>query len=139
LNCCQVRAALEGRAPAAALLLGGQGGLLFNRHRLVRKDSFKDFVIDQLDGLEGVTCRAMFGGHGLYCGTSFFGIVYKERLFFRTTEATRLEYERRGMQPFRPNPNQALQRYYEVPAEVLEDRLMLVEWARRALGAGGQG
>lgn len=100
------------------------------------KDSLKDFVLDQLDALEGVTCRAMFGGHGLYCGRIFFGIIYKERLFFRTTEATRPEYERRGMQPFRPNSNQTLQRYYEVPADVLEDRGILVEWARRALGAG---
>ena len=81
----------------------------------------------------------MFGGYGLYCGTSFFGIVHKERLFFRVSDATRPEYERRGMKPFRPNSNQALQRYYEVPADVLEDRRALVEWARHALGAGGRG
>ena len=91
-------------------------------------------MLDQLDGLEQVTCRAMFGGHGLYCGKSFFGIVYKDRLFFRVTDATRPEYERRGMNPFRPNPNQALQRYYEVPADVFEDRATLVEWARQAIG-----
>lgn len=90
-------------------------------------------MLDQLDGLEDVTCRPMFGGHGLYSGKSFFGIVYKERLFFRVTDATRSEYERRGMQPFRPNPNQSLQRYYEVPADVLEDRVTLVDWARKAI------
>ena len=78
----------------------------------------------------------MFGGHGLYCGKSFFGIVYKDRLFFRVTDATRPEYERRGMKPFQPRSSQALQRYYEVPADVLEDRRMLVEWASQALGAG---
>ena len=100
------------------------------------KDSFKDFVLDQLDALEGVTCRAMFGGHGLYCGKNFFGILYKERLFFRVTDATRQEYEHRGMEPFRPNTNQTLQRYYEVPADVLEDRWALVEWARRAIATG---
>lgn len=103
------------------------------------KDSFKDFVLDQLDGLEGVTSRAMFGGHGLYCGKSFFGIVYNERLYFRVSDVTRPEYERRGMQPFQPRSNQALQRYYEVPADVLEDRRTLVEWARDVLGAGERG
>ena len=101
----------------------------------MRNDSFRDFVLDQLDGLERVTCRAMFGGHGLYSGKSFFGILYKERLFFRVTDATRPEYERRGMEPFRPNADQTLQRYYEVPADVIEDRARLVEWARQALGA----
>ena len=93
-------------------------------------------MLDQLDGLEQLTCRAMFGGHGLYCGKNFFGIVYKERLYFRVTDATRPEYERRGMEPFRPNVDQTLQRYYEVPADVLEDRGQLVEWAGKALGAG---
>ena len=100
------------------------------------KDSFRDFVLDQLDGLERVTCRAMFGGHGLYCGKSFFAIVYKERLFFRVTTATRPEYERRGMAPFRPNANQSLQRYYEVPADVLEDRDELRVWARKSVAVG---
>ena len=40
-------------------------------------DGFKDFVLDQLSDLHGVTCRAMFGGYGLYCGRVFFGIVHK--------------------------------------------------------------
>ena len=31
----------------------------------VKTDSFKDFVLDQLSDLRGVTCRAMFGGYGL--------------------------------------------------------------------------
>jgi len=90
-------------------------------------------VLDQLEGLEGVTCRAMFGGHGLYCGDDFFGILHKERLYFRVTPATRQEYERRGMEPFRPNSDQTLQRYYEVPADVLENRSRLIHWARQAL------
>lgn len=41
----------------------------------------------------------MFGGHGLYLGTRFFGIVYKDRLYFRTDDSTRSWYERQGMSP----------------------------------------
>lgn len=40
------------------------------------------------------------------------------------------------MEPFRPNVDQTLQRYYEVPADVLEDRGRLLEWAQQALGVG---
>src|SRR3972149_1311486 len=29
-----------------------------------KEDSFRDFVLDQLRSLEGITCRAMFGGSG---------------------------------------------------------------------------
>ena len=36
-----------------------------------KDDSFKDFILDQLYGLEGVTARALFGGHGLYRGGTF--------------------------------------------------------------------
>ena len=31
-----------------------------------RDESFKDFVLDQLQDLDGVDARRMFGGYGLY-------------------------------------------------------------------------
>ena len=68
-------------------------------------DGFKDFVLDQLSDLHGVTCRAMFGGYGLYCGRVFFGIVHKGRLYFKTNATTASRYREREMKPFRPAPN----------------------------------
>jgi DNA transformation protein len=59
--------------------------------------SFLTFVVDQLGDL-GVTARSMFGGHGLYLGESFFGIVYDDRLYLKTGEDTRGWYEEQGMQ-----------------------------------------
>lgn len=96
--------------------------------------SFVRFVLDQLDDL-GVEARAMFGGHGLYAGDVFFGIVHQGRLYFKTDEASRPAYEERGMEPFRPNERQTLTTYYEVPADVLEDDEQLVAWARTAMEA----
>lgn len=98
--------------------------------------SFRDFVLDQLSDLDGVSCRAMFGGHGLYLGDAFFGIVFEGQLYLKTDDATRAEYEHRGMRTFRPNARQTLTSYYEVPADVLEDAGQLAEWARRAAAAG---
>jgi DNA transformation protein len=34
----------------------------------MKEISYRDFVLNQLRSLEGVTCRAMFGGYGLYLG-----------------------------------------------------------------------
>jgi DNA transformation protein len=45
-----------------------------------KSDGFKDFVLDQLADLRGVTARAMFGGYGLYRSVTFFGIVHQDRL-----------------------------------------------------------
>src|SRR5437867_8432230 len=89
---------------------------------MARNDSFKNFVLDQLRDLRGVTCRAMFGGFGLYQGAVFFGIIHKGRLFFKTDERTKLMYVKKGMKPFRPNAKQTLKTYYEVPVDLIEDR-----------------
>jgi DNA transformation protein and related proteins len=95
--------------------------------------SFKDFILDQLQGLGGVACRAMFGGHGFYCDQVFFGILFKSRLFFKTDPSSRSFYVEKGMKPFRPNAKQTLKRYYEVPADLIEDPDELTAWARRAI------
>lgn len=79
----------------------------------------------------------MFGGHGLYARDVFFGIVHQGRLYFKTDDASRPDYEECGMEPFQPNDRQTLTRYYEVPADVLENDEQLVAWARAALNAAG--
>lgn len=93
-----------------------------------KNDSFKDFILDQLSGLRGVTCRTMFGGYGLYRGAVFFGIIHKGKLYFKTDTLTRKAYAARGMKPFRPNAKQTLKTYYEVPVDVIEDAEELAEW-----------
>jgi len=99
---------------------------------MARNDSFKDFVLDQLSDLRGVTCRAMFGGYGLYQGEVFFGIIHKGRLYFKTDDLTRSAYVARDMKPFRPNTKQTLKTYYEVPVDLIEDQEQLIAWAARA-------
>lgn len=101
-----------------------------------RPDSgFLDFVLDQLSSLPGVESRAMFGGHGIYGGGTFFAIAYRGRLFFRVDDGSRPEYVARGMKPFRPGANMTMGSYYEVPADVLEDARELVRWARVSVKA----
>lgn len=96
--------------------------------------SFRDFVLDQLGGLGEVACKAMFGGHGLYCGGVFFAILWAGRLFLKTDDETRQAYIDAGSGPFRPSDTQTLTSYYEVPVDVLEDADRLVAWAREAIG-----
>jgi DNA transformation protein len=97
-----------------------------------KHDGFKDFVLDQLTDLPGLTCRSMFGGYGLYCDRVFFGIIHKGRLYFKTSDTTAPRYRTRKMKPFKPNVKQTLKTYYEVPVDVLEDAGELTRWAREA-------
>ena len=100
----------------------------------MRDDGFKDFVLDQLRGLSGVTCCAMFGGYGVYRDEVFFGIIHQGRLYFKTDDRTRPAYVKKGMEPFRPNPKQTLKTYYEVPVDIIEDDEQLTGWAEQAAG-----
>jgi DNA transformation protein and related proteins len=95
----------------------------------MKKDSFKSFVLDQLTDILGLRCRAMFGGHGLYGGAAFFGIIHKGCLYFKISETTAPRYREAGMKPFRPNAKQILKTFYEVPIDVIEDAEALTQWA----------
>jgi DNA transformation protein len=95
---------------------------------------FAEYVIEQLQDLERLTSRRMFSGVGLYSDGLFFGLLYHERLYFKTDDTTRPDYEARGSEGFCPRPNIARLKmtYYSVPADVLEDAEELVKWARQA-------
>lgn len=99
----------------------------------MKEASFNEFILDQLKALGRVECRSMFGGRGLYRNGTFFGILFKSRLYFKTDLSSRPFYLEKGMKPFRPNARQMLKSYYEVPADLLEDPDELVIWAERAI------
>jgi len=97
-------------------------------------DSFRDFVLDQLSGLDDVEARRMFGGFGLYQDETFFGIIHRGRLYFKIDDTTVAEYRKRKMKPFRPSAKQTLKSYYQVPVDIIEDAEQLAEWAEAAIG-----
>jgi DNA transformation protein len=79
----------------------------------------------------------MFSGAGLYQEDVFFGLLFRDTLYFKVNDSNRPDYEARGMAQFKPyedRPKVSFH-YYEVPAEVLEDRDELVVWARRSVEA----
>src|SRR4051812_45269332 len=97
------------------------------------RHAFKDLVVEQLAAIPELSARPMFGGFGLYAGEKFFGIVWRDVLYFRISPVTVDRYIAAGMDCFRPNPKQELKSYYEVPADVIERRGELYQWATLAL------
>jgi len=97
-----------------------------------KKNEFKEYVLDQLRLLSGVECKSMFGGFGLYCHGTFFGIIADGSVYFKTDASTVKAYKEKDMQPFQPSAKQTLKNYYEVPAEILEDEDQLTDWAKDA-------
>ena len=94
---------------------------------------FEDFVADQLRHTVPVRTRRMFGGVGIYAGELFFAIIGNGRLYFKVDEKNRPDFEREGMDPFRPFDDHRVMQYFEVPVSVLEDSDALGRWAREAI------
>src|SRR5215211_9398468 len=92
------------------------------RPKVLAEGSFGAFVLDQLSAMDGVEARPMFGGAGFYLDGEFFGILYKERLYFRVSANTITDYTSRKMKPFEPfEGRQGRSRgYYQVPVEIVE-------------------
>jgi DNA transformation protein len=67
-----------------------------------KDESFRDFILDQLQELDDVEARRMFGGYGVYRDETFFGIIHKGKLYFKIDESTLSEYRKRRLKPFRP-------------------------------------
>jgi len=97
-------------------------------------ESYQSFVLEQLEGVGQVTAKNMFGGVGLYLDMVFFALISNDILYFKVDESNQPDFEAAEMGPFRPfGAKSYAMKYYEVPAEVLENREMLSVWADRAL------
>jgi DNA transformation protein len=95
--------------------------------------TYREFVLEQLGRVTPVTGKSMFGGVGIYTQGLFFALIAEDRLYFKVDDATRPDFERRGMEPFRPFGEDSAMGYYEVPADVVEDVVQLEPWMRKAI------
>ena len=101
--------------------------------------SFLSFVLEQLELVERVVSKRMFGGVGIYSGEVFFALIGNDTVFFKVNDETRPAYVKKKMTPFCPDPRKpesVMNGYYTVPVSVLEDRDELAAWARRAVAVG---
>ena len=101
-----------------------------------QRDSFSEMIIEQLEQLPLFRSKRMFGGIGLFCADRFFGLIYRGSVYFRTDDVTRTAYTDLGMHYFQPNEKQYLKKYFEVPANIIEDNEAFLSWAETALRVG---
>jgi len=95
-------------------------------------ESYRGFVLEQLGRVTPVTGKSMFGGVGIYAQGLFFALIAEDRLYFKVDDTTRQDFERLGMEPFRPFGEESAMGYYEVPADVVEDSVQLAAWMKKA-------
>jgi DNA transformation protein and related proteins len=106
---------------------------------VVKRTQFVEFVLEQLSPLGSAQAKSMFGGFGIYVNGLFCAIVHRDILYLKANERSSREFEAIGAQPFKPFPHKPMMmRYYEINAEILENRESLHAWALKAMQAALQ-
>jgi len=92
-------------------------------------------MLDVFQGIDGITSKRMFGGFGFYRSGKIFGIIAEGKLYFKTGDTNRHDFEKLGSKPFvfSSKRGSVTISYYELPLEIMEDKEILEEWIEKAL------
>ncbi len=97
--------------------------------------------VDNLDAVFArfgpIESRRMFGGHGIYHDGRMFALVASDRLYLKTDDLDRLNFEALGLPAFEftQRDRRVQTSYREAPAVIFEDPNEAALWARRAFEA----
>ncbi len=99
-------------------------------------DEFSEYVLDLLTPLGDIESGRFFGGTAFKCSGVQFAMMMRETLYLVVDDTTRLKYIHAGSNPFsyeKKGGVQEVRRYYEVPADVLDETDLFVEWAEESI------
>ena len=103
-----------------------------------KDSSFHDYILQDLfAGIDGITSKRMFGGWGLYRHGIFFAIISDDKVYFKVGESNQKDYEKFGSKPFsypmKDGTMSTLVSYWDLPADMLEDKELLEEWIEKSV------
>jgi DNA transformation protein len=95
---------------------------------------FTDELHEVFERFGHISVQRMFGGYGIYHEERMFALVSGDRLYLKTDEVSRPQFEAKGLSPFQYTRQGKTMdtSYHEAPAEVFEDRDEAAAWARLA-------
>ena len=103
----------------------------------MKNQGFYEFVMTEVFTEDmGVVGRKMFGGYGLYKDGVCFGLIDFGKLYFKVGESNKTDYERNNSAPFpfpMKNGKMTTLSYWEVPADILEDKKELPAWIDKSV------
>jgi len=93
------------------------------------------YLVDMVERAIGpIRTRKMFAGVGIWQDELFFAMIHDDVLAIRLDESDEAEYIRLGFVPNDPSSaGKGRKRYYEVPADIIEDEEVLGDWLAKSL------
>ena len=95
-------------------------------------------IVDELAAIGPISERPYFGGVALLFDGRQFAFVMGRTLYLATNDANRIKMRSRGCQPFEYATRsgvRTVEAYYDIPADILGQPNLLVEWASTAISA----
>ena len=84
-----------------------------------------------------IKLRRFFGGEGICAGEIIFGMVFGDRIYFKTDDETRKAFVAEDCEPFtfeKPSTGETIiTGWYAIPDRLYDDTDELAHWARAAL------
>lgn len=87
-------------------------------------DELVTYIIDVLSGVGDIESARFFGGTGIKLGGTQFAIIMQGTLYLVVSSELREQFKALGSEPFSyatKHGQKAVQRYYAVPDEMLDD------------------
>ena len=99
--------------------------------------AFVAHLLEMMDGIEGITSKRMFGGHGIFRDGLMFGLVADSTLYLKVDAENRGDFEALGLGPFLfgDAENPKAMSYHRTPDETLEDPDEMRHWIESAYAA----
>lgn len=96
---------------------------------------YLDYILDQLSEFGEVEIKRMFGGVGLFHQGLMFGKIGGDIFRLKVDSENKQDYIDHGMQPYYSEKKKKGMPYWEVPANILEHKTTLAEWAKKSYEA----
>jgi DNA transformation protein and related proteins len=89
---------------------------------------------DLFDAFGPITLRRFFGGEGICAGDIMFGMIFGERIYFKTNDETRKAFLAEGCAPFtfEKGGETIITGWHALPDRLYDDGEELARWAKQA-------
>jgi DNA transformation protein len=106
------------------------------------RPEYRVYLIDLFATFGTIGARRVFGFTGLFAGEVMFGLVADERIYLKTDEKSRKDYEAEGSEALRLRPRPSSEMvstsYFALPERLYDEPEELALWARRAYDAAAK-
>ena len=97
-------------------------------------EEFKNFILDQLQGIGDFETKNMFGGLALLHEGSAFAKIKHDKFWLKVDSSNLANFERFGMKQYTYGKDNSRKLYfYETPIEIIEDRDKLKDWVKKSI------